>query len=123
MCIFCCCYRCAARNEYLKETKQIQHSLEVTNSISTNNAMLLPALQNQAIFIPNGNALNLHCAPTSIATSKGNTIRWTFSRRTDTTISSELPTQNLNKLHIANTSVEKNDGIYKCHFGDEYQVN
>lgn len=85
--------------------------------------MLLPALQNQAIFIPNGNALNLYCAPTSIVTSKGNTIRWTFSRRTDTTTSSPLPTQNPNKLHITNTSVEKNDGIYKCHFGDEYQVN
>lgn len=113
-----------ARNEYFKEPKHIQHSLEVTNSISKNNAMLLPALQNQAMFVPNGNALDLHCAPTSVATAKGNAIRWTFSPRSGGSSSAnEVPTQNPNRLHIASTTVEQNDGIYKCHFGDEYQVS
>ena len=113
-----------ARNEYFKEPKQIQHSLEVTNSISKNDAMLLPALQNEAMFVPNGNALDLHCAPTSVATSKGNAIRWTFSARSGgSSTANVVPTQNPNRLHIASTTVAQNDGIYKCHFGDEYQVS
>lgn len=115
-------FRCSAHNEYLKDPKHIQYTLEVTNSITTNNAMLLPALQNQAIFVANGNALNLYCAPTSIATSKGNAIRWTFISRSATSSPAGDLNRNPNKLHIANTSVEQNDGIYKCQFGDEYQV-
>lgn len=112
-----------ARNDYFKEPKYIQHSLEVTNSISRNDAMLLPALQNQAMFVPNGNALDLHCAPTSVATSKGNAIRWTFSPRSGSSSANAVPTQNPNRLHIASTTVAQHDGIYKCHFGDEYQVS
>ncbi|XP_055300120.1 uncharacterized protein LOC129567349 [Sitodiplosis mosellana] len=115
-------FRCVARNAYSKEPKYIQHSLEVINSISTNNAMLLPALQNQAMFVPNGNALNLNCAPTSVATSKGNAIRWTFLPRSGTSSVNAVPTHNPNRLHIASTFVQQNDGIYKCHFGDEYQT-
>lgn len=112
-------------NEYFLDAKQIQHSLEVTNLITTKMARLLPALQNQVIFVANGDALNLYCAPTSTSTSKGNTIRWYFTPHTESTSFTpiELPTQNPNKLHIANTSVERNDGIYKCQFGDEYQVS
>lgn len=117
-------YRCTAQNDYHKDRKQIQFSLEVINSITANNAMLLPPLQNERIFVANGHALNLYCAPTSIGTSKGNVIRWTFTSRSEQTSSNVLVTANPNQLHIANTSVEKHDGIYKCHFGDdEYQVS
>lgn len=117
--------RCSAQNEYInKSSKQIQHSLEVTNSITTEDAHLLPPLQNKALFVPKGSALTLYCAPTSTLTSKGNAIRWTFmSRSNNSASSSEVQTSNPNKLHILNTSVEKNDGIYKCHFGDESQVS
>lgn len=120
VCVFV--FRCSARNEYLKKVKQIQHSLKVINSITANNARLLPPLQNKAIFIPNGNALTLHCAPTSTATSKGNAIRWTFTHRSPSSASIDVPTSNPNRLHILNTSVDKNDGIYKCYFGDQHQV-
>ncbi|XP_031623954.1 uncharacterized protein LOC116341177 [Contarinia nasturtii] len=114
-------FRCSARNEFYKDRKHIQFLLEVTHSITANNPMLLPPLQNQDIFIANGQALNLYCALTSMATSR-NAIRWTFTSRTEKMSSIELVTQNPYKLHIANTSVEKNDGIYRCHFGDEYQT-
>lgn len=118
--------RCTARNEYFKVPKKVQHSLEVTNSITTNDAKLLPTLQSPNMFIANGNTLNLHCAPTSTTTSKGNAIRWMFTRRlmaaSSITTPIELAPRNSNELHIVTTSVEQNDGIYECHFGDEYQV-
>lgn len=115
-------FRCSAQNEYLKTPKKVRHSLEVINSITANNAKLLPPLQQQALFIPNGDALTLHCAPTSTATSKGNTIRWTFTNRSSFATPAELQTSNPNQLHILNTSVDVNDGIYKCYFGDQHQV-
>lgn len=74
------------------------------------------------MFISNGSALSLYCAPTSTATSKGNLIRWTFTGRSPTSIPIELKTQYPNHLHILDTSIEKHDGIYKCNFGDEHQV-
>lgn len=114
--------RCSARNLYAKNSKEIQFMLEVTNPLIINNAILLQSLQSQALFIGKGNTLNLHCAPTSIATSKGNIIRWTFSSRSPTSSSIELQSQYPNRLQITNTSIEKNDGIYKCYFGNEYQV-
>lgn len=115
-------FRCSAQNEYLKTPKKVRHSLEVINSITANNAKLLLPLQQQALFIPNGGALTLHCAPTSTATSKGNTIRWTFTNRSSFATPTELQTSNPNQLHILNTSVDANDGIYKCYFGDQHQV-
>lgn len=114
--------RCWPRNEFVKESKQIQHSLEImTNSITANKAVLLPALQEQSIYIANGRDLILHCAPTT--TASGNTIRWTFTYRSNSSSPTELTTRNPNELRIAKASVEKNDGIYKCYFGDEYQVS
>lgn len=49
-------------------------------------------------------------------------IRWTYTSRSLTPSSIDLLTQSPNQLHIVNTSYEKNDGIYKCHYGHEYQV-
>lgn len=121
-----------ARNDIVKATKQILNSLEVVNSITASHAKLLPPLQNQALFVANGSALTLHCAPTSTATKKGNLIRWTFTRRSSSPSSSStaaataaipLPTADPNELHIPNTTVHQNDGIYQCNFGDEYQVS
>lgn len=116
-------FRCSATNKYFKDDKQIRHSLEVTNSITTNNAKLLSPLQNKELLIPNESDLILHCAPTFTTTSKGNAIRWTFTSRALSSQPTDLPTQNPNQLHLVNMSVDKNDGIYKCYLGDEYQVN
>lgn len=115
-------YRCSAKNDYLKSTKQIRHSLEVINSITVNNAKLLPPLQKSEFFVPNGSALRLHCAPTSTATSKGNAIRWTYTARSPSSTPIELPTQNPNQLYIVHTNIDEHDGIYECYFGDEHQV-
>lgn len=114
-------FRCSARNENFKTSKQIQHSLEVVNSITANSAKLLPALQNDELFVANGSMLKLHCAPTTTATIKGNAIRWTFRKRTQSTAPPiALKTANPNELHISNVSVEQHDGFYTCSFGDEY---
>lgn len=49
-------------------------------------------------------------------------IRWTYTSRSLTPSSIDLITQSPNRLHIVNTSFAKNDGIYKCHYGNEFQV-
>lgn len=116
-------FRCLATNENLKSSEQIQHSLEGVNSITANNAKLLPALQKDELFVANGSTLILQCAPTTTATIKGNAIQWFFQKRSQSTASPILlKTTNPNELHISNVSVEQHDGFYKCSFGDDHQV-
>lgn len=114
-------FRCSAKNENFKTSKQIQHSLEVVYSITPKSAKLLPALQNDELFVANASTLRLHCAPTTTATKEGNSVRWTFRKRIQSTaLPMEVKTVNPNELHISNVSVEQHDGFYTCSFGSEH---
>lgn len=119
--LFHICFRCSATNENFIASKQIQHSLESVNSITANNAKLLPPLQKDELFVANGSTIILHCAPTTTATKKGNAVRWYFRKRAQSTAPPiVLKATNPNELHISNVSIEQHDGFYTCSFADEY---